>query len=53
MNSLNENSTLATAMRQAGATQHSMYKQRGVVLFFALMALVVMSLAAVALIPIH
>ncbi|WP_049764497.1 pilus assembly PilX family protein [Methylotenera mobilis] len=50
MNSLNENSTLATAMRQAGATQHSMYKQRGVVLFFALMALVVMSLAAVALI---
>ncbi len=50
MNSLNAISSLAAVQRQAGATQHNIHRQKGVVLFFALIALVVMSLAAVALI---
>ncbi|WP_245234302.1 pilus assembly PilX family protein [Methylotenera oryzisoli] len=50
MNSVNEISKLATVRQQACVTQQNMPKQSGVVLFFALMALVVMSLAAVALI---
>jgi len=50
MNSLNKISTFSVVLRQASSKQNSMLKQNGVVLFFALMALVVMSLAAVALI---
>jgi len=50
MNSLNKISSLSVALRQVSGTQNKMRKQNGVVLFFALMALVVMSLAAVALI---
>lgn len=50
MNSLNKISLVSAALWQAGSAQNSMRKQNGVVLFFALMALVIMSLAAVALI---
>jgi len=50
MNSVNEISELAAVRQQACVTQQNMPKQSGVVLFFALIALVVMSLAAVALI---
>jgi len=50
MNSHHKINTVSTALWQLGAIQGHICKQRGVVLFFALMALVIMSLAAVALI---
>jgi len=50
MSSLNNIGAFSAALRQAGGAQNSISKQDGVVLFFALIALVVMSLAAVALI---
>lgn len=50
MNSINKVSTLSAVFWQVSGKQNSMRKQNGVVLFFALMALVIMSLAAVALI---